>query len=116
MRLVLRNEKDIEEIGENIRLAREAQGMSQDDLADIVGTSRKAISRYENGYSEMGIATFIQYADALKKRPEQLLPTRMCEWAEQTQADELKDIAETLSEDDFNMLLMMAKHLKNRKK
>jgi len=70
VRLVLRNDQDKYEIGENIRLAREAQGMSQDDLADLVGTSRKAVSRYETGTTEMGIVTFFQYAEALNSRPE----------------------------------------------
>ena len=60
MRLVLRNEKDIEEIGEKIRLAREAQGMSQDDLADLMGTERVTVSRHESGTREMKIATFLQ--------------------------------------------------------
>jgi transcriptional regulator with XRE-family HTH domain len=89
--------------------------MSQDDLADIVGTSRKAVSRYEIGINEMGITTFFQYADALNERPEKLFPARLCERAEQTKAEKLKAIAERLSEDDLDMLLMMADHLEKRK-
>ena len=70
MRLVLRNDQIKNEIGEKLRIKREKLGMSQDDLADLVGTSRKAVSRYETGTTEMGIVTFFQYAEALNSRPE----------------------------------------------
>ena len=42
MRLVSRNANDVYEIGNKIR---EAQGMSQDDLADVMETDRKTVSR-----------------------------------------------------------------------
>lgn len=75
-RLVEREEQDKYEIGDNIRNRREELGMSQDQLADIVGTSRKAVSRYETGEREMGITFFTQYADALETEPMRLLPKR----------------------------------------
>ena len=36
-------------ISENIRNARKALGMSQDDLAEAINANRVTISRYENG-------------------------------------------------------------------
>ena len=45
MRLVSRNANDVYEIGNKIREAREAQSMSQDDLADVMETDRKTVSR-----------------------------------------------------------------------
>jgi transcriptional regulator with XRE-family HTH domain len=116
VRLVLRNDQDKYEIGENIRLAREAQGMSQDDLADLVGTSRKAVSRYEIGTTEMGIVTFFQYAEALNSRPEAFFPERLFIQQDQTQTDELEAIIGTLSKEDRDILLTMAKRMQSGKK
>ena len=115
MRLVLRNDQDKAEIGENIRLAREAQGLSQDDLADIVGTTRKAVSRYETGTQEMGIVTFCQYAEALQASPEQLFPRRLYKPEGESKMDQLNAIAKTLSDGDLDLLLMMAERLRTGK-
>lgn len=35
-------------IGQNIRKLREARGMSQTDLAKVIGKTRSAVSQYEN--------------------------------------------------------------------
>lgn len=40
---------DKKEFGNNIRRARKNKGLSQENLADILGVSRTAITRYENG-------------------------------------------------------------------
>lgn len=36
-------------IGQRIRAYRESKGLTQEDLADMVGTSQKTISSWENG-------------------------------------------------------------------
>lgn len=38
-----------EQLGERIRRAREARGLSQEDLAEQVGRDQRAVSEYENG-------------------------------------------------------------------
>ncbi len=114
MRLVSRDENDVYEIGNKIREAREAQGMSQDDLADVMGTSRKAVSRHEIGQAEMGVTTFVQYMDALKAEADQLLPGRLQK--SRTRSERLKEIAEQLNDTDQELLLMMAERLKRDEK
>ena len=49
MRLVSRDSNDVYEVGEKIREMREAQGMSQDEMANAMGTDRKTVSRHETG-------------------------------------------------------------------
>ena len=73
---IKRNENDAYEIGQKIRARREALGLSQDDLADRMGTSRVAVSRHENGSNEMSICTLCLYADAPETTLQQLSPDR----------------------------------------
>lgn len=58
-------DKRIEELGAAIREARQARGMSQAELAAMIGTDQAAISRIENGGCGVGIASYIKIADAL---------------------------------------------------
>ena len=76
---VERRSSDTCEIGQKIRARREELGLSQDDLADRMGTSRVAVSRHENGINEMSICTLCQYADALETTLQQLSPERFRE-------------------------------------
>lgn len=103
---------EIYEIGQNIRARRKALGLSQDDLADRLGTDRNAISRHENGSREMGIIAFCDYTEALMANPSDLLPERVRPKLEGTYA-ELMETAAGLSEGDLAILLSMAKRLKN---
>ena len=56
MQLSLKNDNDKYEIGGKIRERRTALGLSQDELADMVGTDGNSISRHENGTREMKIS------------------------------------------------------------
>ena len=42
-------------VAENIKQARKAVGMSQDELAEHIGANRVTISKYENGLTEPNI-------------------------------------------------------------
>ena len=101
---VERNASDVYEIGENIRKLRKAQGLSQDGLADRMGTSRNEVYRHENGLSEMSICTLCQYADALETTPQQLSPGRF-------RQDSLAELLGRLSEGSRQMIQDMAEHL-----
>ena len=72
--LVEKDERGMEAVGENIRRRRQELGLSQDDLADRLGSKRTVVSQYENAGHEMGICTFLQYAAALESPPAALLP------------------------------------------
>lgn len=47
----------------NLRLLREENGMSQQSLADLLGTTQQAIYKYEKTAVEPDIATLIQLSD-----------------------------------------------------
>lgn len=103
---------EIYQIGQNIRARRKALGLSQDDLADRLGTDRNAISRHENGSREMGIIAFCDYSEALMANPSDLLPERVRPKLEGTYA-ELMETAAGLPDGDLAILLAMAKRMKN---
>ena len=101
-------------LGERILCAREAKGWSQDKLAEKMGLERPAISRYENGHSEMGAKTMMKMSAVLE--------TDLCGRVEEAKAaysvvaedpnlKELQKLENLLPADDIEMLVQMAKHL-----
>lgn len=56
-------------IGNNIKAARKALGMSQDALADAIGSNRVTISQYENGKYLPSVPALQRIADALRTTP-----------------------------------------------
>ena len=52
-------------IGENIRNARKAKGMRQEELANKIGVVRSVVSKYENGEIDISSSKVAQIADAL---------------------------------------------------
>lgn len=52
-------------LGTAVRRERQAQGISQQRLADAIGTDQAVIARLEAGKHNTGIATYIKIADAL---------------------------------------------------
>ena len=69
-------ENDLIALGDQLREKRKTANLSQDRLGDIVNISGKVISRYENGQTEMGVSTFLKFADALHTTPNDLAPER----------------------------------------
>ncbi len=55
-------------IGEILRQAREAAGLTQEELADRLHTKKTAISRIENHAEDIKISTLKRVAKALGKR------------------------------------------------
>lgn len=51
--------------GENLRKIRNAKNMSQEDFADLLGTSKQVISRYENNQRSPKVSTVAEYAEKL---------------------------------------------------
>lgn len=47
----------------NLKLLRTKKGLSQQQLADIIGTSQQSINKYENHNVEPDIDTLIAFAD-----------------------------------------------------
>ena len=103
------------EVGRKIRALREASGLSQNDLADLVGTNSNAVYRHENCIREMGIDSFFQYADALRVNPAELMPSRFYTLkAPARKWQELMEIIPELDDADIDALLFMATHLRTK--
>lgn len=57
---------DLAELGELIRRRRTDHGLSQNDLADKVGTTRQWVSRLEKGKNDIGTARLLAVLDILE--------------------------------------------------
>lgn len=61
------------ELGNRIRVAREQSSFTQESLAEALGVSRTAVSRWERGEIEPGIQKFVLLAKCLNVSADQLL-------------------------------------------
>ncbi len=61
----------------NLRRIREQRFLTQDQLAELVKTSKANISRLENGHQMPRASTILELAKALNVKPEELV-----EWVE----------------------------------
>lgn len=109
--LILRNVNDPSEIGQRIRAIRESRGLSQDRLADRMGTNRNAVSRHEKGENDMSVGTFFQYAEALEISPQALAPDRFRQESAPEDVTSLDRILTRLSKGSLQMVRMLAEHL-----
>ncbi len=64
------------EIGRRLKKARKINGLTQEQLARVVGMSRTSISNIEAGIQGMSVETLYALADAIGKEPGDLLPPR----------------------------------------
>ena len=63
-------QKQIEiSVGESVRIIRELQEMSQNELARVTGIPQSTISAIENGRVNLGVERAKQFAVALKCHP-----------------------------------------------
>jgi transcriptional regulator with XRE-family HTH domain len=62
-------------VGENIRTARLAAGLSQTELGAACGITFQQIQKYEKGANRVGGSRLMQIAEALKVPPATLLPS-----------------------------------------
>jgi len=60
-------------LGKKIKAAREQIGLTQDKLADLVGVSRAAVARWENGDIEPKLKNLIALTEALNVSSDYLL-------------------------------------------
>jgi transcriptional regulator with XRE-family HTH domain len=62
-------------IGKEIRKVRYESGLTQTQLADMVGTTQSMIGKYERGEIDLSLIRFIEIAIALKTAPYYFLST-----------------------------------------
>lgn len=110
-----RNDQDVFETGQRIREIREERKMSQDGLAELMGTDRTNVSKHENGSCEMKIGTLFQYADVLQVHPAKLLPKRFpMNENRTTAAERVFKLMQNLPEEDCAYLVSLAERLAKR--
>ena len=68
--------QDVKDFGANVRKQREAEGLSLDELSDLIGSDKAALSRIENGERIPKYDTLLKIADALNTTPSELGPGR----------------------------------------
>ena len=56
----------LKELGKNIARYRQAKGLSQEKLAEIVDLSREYVTRVENGQKNISLKKLFAIADALE--------------------------------------------------
>lgn len=100
---------DVYEVGGKIREAREAAGLTQEQLAERSNISGNAISRYETGESEMRIGTLFKIADGLGISPEELMPERFFD--EVTEVKEITRLLFSMNETDRSVIMHMIRRL-----
>lgn len=59
-------------LGNRLRLAREAVGLTQAQLADLIGVSRKTVNTVENGVFVPSTVIALKLAEALSEPVERL--------------------------------------------
>ena len=55
-------------VGKNIKKYREIKGLTQEQLADKIGTKKSYISRVENGHADIQVSTLLKIFQGLGRR------------------------------------------------
>ena len=103
--------EDAEEIERKMADRRKELGLSQDDLAERIDSSRVDINRYENARHKMNICTFFQVCEALETDPSGMAPERFNKGRNTGRQDEMSQIFSRLGEEEQELLLQMARKL-----
>lgn len=64
---------DLKRIGENLRIYRKQQGLTQFDVAEAAGLSSRAYTDIERGTANTRIETFIKICNVLNVTPDMIL-------------------------------------------
>ena len=100
---------DLVETGEKIRALRELRGMSQEQLAEMVGVSKNSISRYEIGTADMKSSVLFEISKVLDTTPNNLAADKYGFHNEI--AVDLTDIIEGLGEEKQRIIYLTIKSL-----
>lgn len=97
-------------VGSRLRQARENLGMTQAELAGLIGRTATAISYWEGGQRSPGLDDLLDLATALQVEPAALLPARPAKVLARAQAAELaiEDLADAVDRvvDTFDAMSM----------
>ncbi len=76
-----KNKPGLIDFGNKLRAVREAQGLSQKQLADILDTDDRQISRYETGQVEMGAMLYDRFQKAFLGSEDPRTEMLLQQWA-----------------------------------
>ena len=103
------------EIGLKIKTARQAKGMTQEELGEILGVQKSAVAKYENGrIVNIKRSTLKKISDVLDIPPFELVfneekPTKDDELSENIKL--LVDFAKTVPDDKVELVLKVMKSI-----
>ena len=93
--------------GDRIREAREAKGLSAQELADKIGVAKTTIIRYENGdIGKMPLFTFLKLLNELETTPEEILEGEELELVRKS--DELRSMCKVIGDVQKEMVKDLA--------
>ena len=98
-------------IGQRIRDARTAQGMSQSELAAKAGLNLPRISYVENGKTDMLISTFMAIIESLQISADEILRPNTPS-STQSCPSELAELVKDFTATEMASLLEIIKHIK----
>lgn len=107
----------------NLRKLRTNKGISQQQLADVIGTSQQSVNKYENHSVEPDISVLIKLADYFETTIDYLVghvvaPTQdLIEEIEPTSEERtfIRDYRQLSKEEKESIKLVLRNYLRNRK-
>lgn len=99
------------EIGERVKQARIARGLSQAELAEILGLSDAYISKLETGKNAMSVTVLVKLSDALGVSADWLLRNKTRE-AQEISLVEVEQMLEDCSPTERNALMKLLSQMK----
>lgn len=101
---------DYFKIGQSIRKFRKARGLSQEELAEMVGISTTHMSHIETGNTKLSLPVLVKLAEALDVQTDSILLERPAK--KERAAAELQALVEHCSPLELQIILDTAKALK----
>lgn len=98
-------------VGDRIKQYREAKGLSQEDLGDMIGISNRHISSVETGAKKPSLSLIIDIANALDVTPDDLLADYLT-GSTKTLKAEVFDLLTDCNPTEKAILMETLKHLK----
>lgn len=108
----MNNNLDFRKIGSRIQTYRNEKKMTQEQLAELAGTSQKYISRIEVGYHSMKLETVVAIANALQVS----LGALIADYEDSTDESNLKLILDDIRGMSANQLNILRDNIQTIKK